>query len=275
MSEYETVQVDVTGDVGTLTFDRPEKKNAMSPRLLADTKSVLDELRGDVHVLVVTGNETFNAGMDFDKYFQEARAEGPHAVREANRIHKEALTTLKDFPQPTVAKVDGWAVGGGYMVMALCDMAIAAEDATFTLSEINFGIPAGGGTMWSVANTLNRRQTLYYTMTGEPFSGAEAAEMGAINAAVPAEELDDAVEDLAETLAEKNKLALEYSKLYYERVKNMEFDEAHDYELAKGEEMKYYQGYEFLSEGVGQFVADEYQPGAGESYDPQSPDTDD
>lgn len=268
MGQYETIDVATDDGVATIAFDRPEKKNAMNPALLAEFGDALRDLEHECNVLVVTGNgDSFNSGMDLDEYFEEARAEGPHAVRSANRTHRRALRALYDFPQPTIAKVNGWATGGGYMVMALCDMAYAAEDAQFCISEINFGIPPGGGTMWSVVNTLSRRNTMYYSMTGEPFDGRQAVEMDAINEAVPAEDLDDRVAAVVAELLEKDQLALEYTKKYYHQVKHMEFARAHDYELAKGEQMKYYQGHEYLTEGVGQFTEKEYQPGRGETYE--------
>lgn len=268
METYDTLRVSVSDDVATLTLDRPEKKNAMSQQLLAEMADAINEVHGDVHAMVVTGSgDAFSAGMDFEQYFAEARAEGPHAVREANEVHKRALSSLYRFPQPTIAKVNGWALGGGYMIQALCDVAIAAENAKFGLSEINFGIPPGGGTMWSAANTMTRRDALYYSYTGEPFTGAEAAEMGAINEAVPDDELDGRVDDIVDTILEKNRLALEYAKIYYDKVSDMTYEDAHDYELAKGEEMKYLQGYEFLHEGVGQFNENRYRPGTGETYE--------
>jgi trans-feruloyl-CoA hydratase/vanillin synthase len=268
MSDYETVALSVSNEVATLTLDRPEKKNAMSQELLAEMDAAIKEVEGEVQTMVVTGVEdVFSSGMDFERYFRDARAEGPQAVREANEIHKNALARLRAFPQPTIAKVNGWALGGGYMIAALCDLAIAAEDAKFGLSEINFGIPPGGGTMWSAANTMNRRDAMYYAVTGEPFPGDEAEKMGVVNEAVPREDLDKRVDELVETLLEKNRLALEYSKIYYNRVTDMNYERAHDYELAKGEEMKYLQGYEFLEEGVGQFNEDRYRPGQGENYE--------
>lgn len=273
MGDYDTVQLEITDEIATLTLDRPEKKNAMSQELLADMAAAIDEAVSEVHAMVVTGRgDAFSAGMDFERYFRDARAEGPHAVREANEIHKKALSRLYRFPRPTIAKVNGWALGGGYMIQALCDISIAAQDAELGLSEINFGIPPGGGTMWSAANTMNRRDTLYHAYTGEPFSGTEAAEMGAVNEAVQAAELDHRVDEIVETLLEKNRLALEYAKIYYDKVRDMTYEDAHDYELAKGEEMKYLQGYEFLNEGVVQFNQNRYRPGTGETYEP--PDTD-
>jgi trans-feruloyl-CoA hydratase/vanillin synthase len=268
MKDYEAIDVTVEDGVATVAFDRPEKKNAMNPRLLRDLGDALNALANQVRVLVVTGNgDAFNAGMDLDEYFEEARSEGPHAVMDVNQLHKRALTALYDFPQPTIAKVNGWATGGGYMVMALCDIVFAADDAQFCISEINFGIPPGGGTMWSVVNTLDRQDVMYYSLTGEPFDGERAEDLGAIHRSVPAADLDDTVAEVVEEILDKNQMALEYTKKYYDQVKHMEYARAHDYELAKGEQMKYYQESEYLDEGVGQFTNREFQPGRGETYD--------
>jgi trans-feruloyl-CoA hydratase/vanillin synthase len=265
---YETLQLDVGDDVATITLDRLDAKNALNPLALEEIGDALEEVRDEIKVLVFTGQEdSFCSGLDLEKFFKEARIEGPEAVRENTKHHHRALRGLKNFPQITIAKVNGWTVGAGYMIMAICDLAIASEDAMFSLSEINFGHPPGGGTMWSVVNTLPRRDALWYSLTGEPFDAEEADEKRVVNEVVANEEFDDRVAEVVADLTEKEPLALEYTKKFFDKTRWMTFDEAHDYELAKGEEMKYYQGYEFLNEGIGQFSDDVYRPATGQSYD--------
>jgi trans-feruloyl-CoA hydratase/vanillin synthase len=264
---YETLSVSVDDGVAELTLSRPDKGNALSPTALAEIGDVVEALGDDVQVLVVTGaGEHFCTGLDLELFFEEARKAGPDTVRANTKEHGRAFNGIKDFSGITIAKINGYTVGGGYMLMALCDIAVAAEGAMFSLSEINFGHPPGGGVMWCLQNTMNRRDVLYYSVTGESFDAESAEEMGVVNETVAAKHLDTRTTELAIDIADKNALALEYTKLFYQRVRGMDYDEAREYELAKGEEMKYYQGYEFLDEGIGGFNGDEYRPAAGENY---------
>lgn len=264
---YEAVDVSVADGIANVALNRPEKGNALSPQALTELGDVLEDLRDEVHVLVLTGRgDHFCTGLDLDLFFEKARKEGPHAVRENTRQHGRVFNGLYEFPQLTIAKVNGYTVGAGYMLMGLCDLAIADEDATFSLSEINFGHPPGGGVMWTLINTMRRRDVIYYSVTGETFDGAEAEDMRVVNEAVPGDDLDERTAELAAEIREKDRLALEYTKMFYDQTRQMDYDEARDYELAKGEEMKYYQGYEFLDEGIGNFTAGRYRPAAGENY---------
>jgi trans-feruloyl-CoA hydratase/vanillin synthase len=264
---YETIAVSVADGVAEVTVDRPEKGNALSPTALAELGDAFADLRDEVQVLVLTGaGDYFCTGLDLELFFEEARKAGPDAVRANTKEHGRAFNGLKDFPGITIAKVNGYTVGGGFMLMALCDLAVAAEGATFSLSEINFGHPPGGGVMWCLVNLMDRRDAMYYSVTGEPFDAPAAEEMGVINEVVPESDLDDRTADLATDIADKNALALEYTKTFHDRVQRMDYEEAREYELAKGEEMKYYQGYEFLDEGIGGFNREEYRPAAGENY---------
>ena len=267
---YDFIRLDVDGPVATVTLDRPEKRNAIVPALAEEVADALDRVEEGVRVVVVEGEgSAFCAGMDLEERFYEPRREGPRAFYEAGRATGRMFRTVYGYRRPVVAKIDGWTFGAGYCLQAVCDFAVATEASEFGLSEINFGIIPGGGTMWATVNTMNRRDALYYTSTGETFTGRTAAEVGAVTAAVPAEELDDEVAALVDALAEKNPVALEFNSAVLERVRHMSFEEALDYERGKSEEMKYYQGDEWLDEGIGQFRERRYRPGL-ESYEERS-----
>ena len=108
--------------------------------------------------------------------------------------------------------VNGWCFGGAFNSMIACDIAIAAEEATFGLSEINWGIIPAGNVLKNTSSVINRRNLLYYTMTGEPFDGKKAAEMGLVNEAVPLAKLKERVTALANVLLQKNPAALRACK---------------------------------------------------------------
>ncbi|WP_440991830.1 p-hydroxycinnamoyl CoA hydratase/lyase [Haloarchaeobius baliensis] len=264
---YEYVRLTEEDGVATVTLDRPGKRNAIVPELATELVDALERVEDRVRVVVVEGEgEAFCAGMDLEKRFHEPREEGPRAFYEAGRKTGKLFTTLYGYRRPTVAKVDGWTFGAGYCLQAVCDFAVATDEATLGLSEINFGIIPGGGAMWAAVNTMNRRDALYYTSTGEPFSGAEADEMGAVTMSVPEDEYESAVGDLLDSLVEKNPVALQFNTAVLERVRYMDFDRALDYERGKSEEMKYYQQDEWVEEGIGQFKERRYRPGL-EAYE--------
>ncbi len=113
--------------------------------------------------------------------------------------------------------------------MISCDLAIAAEEATFGLSEINWGIIPAGIVTKAVAQVMNQRDCLYYIMTGETFDGKRAKEMGLVNDAVPKDQLRDRMRKLAKTLLEKNPVVLRAAKHAYKHVRDMNWEDASDY----------------------------------------------
>ena len=196
--KWQTVRLEVEDGIAWVTLDRPEKRNAMSPTLNAEMLEVLDVVDADdeAGVLVLTGaGDSFSAGMDLKEYFREVD-EAPDFVqrkvrREANQWQWRRLRT---FPKPTIAMVNGWCFGGAFTPLVSCDLAIAADEATFGLSEVNWGIPPGGNVSRALAEMIGVRNALHYIMTGRTFDGRRAAEMGLVNASVPRERLRSEVE---------------------------------------------------------------------------------
>ena len=160
----------------------------MSPQLHYDMDDALARLEvdEDVKVVVVSGEGgNFSAGQDLKKFFRELErnpGERKKAAAAANRWRWERLYS---YDKPTIAMVHGFCVGGAFMQLLACDFAIAAEDATFSLSEVNWGILPGALVSKAVADTVLPRHALYYACLGEPFDGKEAARIGMINYAVP------------------------------------------------------------------------------------------
>ena len=142
---WETVRVELAGGIGWVELNRPEKRNAMNPRMNAEMIEVLEALDADddCGVLVLTGaGEAFSAGMDLKEYFREVDASPEHVQRKVRR--DSALwqwRILRTFAKPTIAMVNGWCFGGAFTPLVACDLAIAADEAGFGLSEINWGIP--------------------------------------------------------------------------------------------------------------------------------------
>ena len=176
----DVVTFTVEDGIAWVRFNRPEKRNAMSPTLNRRMMEVLDELefRDDVGVLVLTGEgAAWSAGMDLKEYFRETEAEGLGAAA-AQRESYGWWRRLRWYQKPTIAMVNGWCFGGGYGPLFACDLAFAADEAKFGLSEINWGILPGGGATKVAVELLPFRKAMYHALIGEPIDGRTAADMG-------------------------------------------------------------------------------------------------
>jgi trans-feruloyl-CoA hydratase/vanillin synthase len=267
--ELDTVACEVIDRVAWVRFNRPEKRNCMSPKLNRQMLRVLDELeyRSEVGVLVLTGEGTaWSAGMDLKEYFRETEAHGLGATRQAQREAYGWWRRLRWYQKPTIAMVNGWCFGGGYGPLFACDLAFCAEDAQFGLSEINWGILPGGGATKVARELLSFRRTMYHALMGENVDGRTAAEWGLVNEAVPASGLKGRVEAVARKLLEKNPVVLKATKDAVRRVGEMTYDNAEDYLIRAQEAANSFDG-EGRKEGIRQFIDEKsYKPGLG-AYD--------
>lgn len=263
MGSASLVRVDANDVVAKVTLNRPEKKNAMSPEMHAQMVETLGELAesNSIKVLVLTGvDDSFCAGMDLERCFFEPWDDPRDFARINGQAH-EFFQALHYFPAITVAKINGWCFGGGIELVGLCDLAIADEAAIFGLSEVNFGTFPGGGTTWAVARNLHRKDAMELMTTGRQFTGAEAKDYGLINRAVPAAELDEATEELVQTLTQKSRHALLAIKEVYDRSVDMRLEEAIAWENAKLFEFAYRARDEWVRSGIHQFRERRYRPG--------------
>ena len=267
-----TVAVEFEEQIAWLYFNRPEKKNCMSPTLNQEMYATLDALETDARcgVVILTGKgESWSAGMDLKEYFRDTDGE-PEIVR--NRIRGEAAAwqwrKLKEYPKPTIAMVNGWCFGGAFTPLVACDLAFAAEDATFGLSEINWGIPPGGNVPKALAETVSYRDALYYTMTGETFDGQQAANMHLVNEAVPKEQLTDRVRAVAKVLLGKDPDSMRAARETFKRVNAMDWDSANDYIYAKLDAALHKSGGNFRKGAMTAFLDDKtLRPGL-QTYSP-------
>jgi trans-feruloyl-CoA hydratase/vanillin synthase len=268
-SEKDTVAFEVEGGVAWVRYNRPEKRNAQSPALNRRMGEVLDELefRDDVGVLVLTGEgDAFCAGMDLKEYFRDTEALGLVGTRRAQREAYGWWERLRWYQKPTIAMVNGWCFGGAYGPLFSCDLAFAADEAQFGLSEINWGILPGGGAAKVAAELLPFRKAMYHAMMGENVDGRTAAEWGLVNESVPLASLKDRVTEVARVLLQKNPVALKATKDSVRRVREMTFDNAMDYLIRAQEAANSYDN-TGRKEGIRQFIDEKsYKPGLG-AYD--------
>ena len=171
---------------------------------------------------------------------------------------------LMNFPKPTIATVNGWCFGGAFTPLVSCDIAVTAEDATFGLSEINWGILPGGAVTRAVAGAMNARSSMYYILTGIPFDGRKAAEMGLVNEAVPKARLRERTVELARILLGKNPHALRACKQAVRAVQGMPYELSYDYLAAKAAQLEFYDDEDGRTQGLTQFLDEKsYRPGLG------------
>ncbi|MBI4638971.1 MAG: enoyl-CoA hydratase [Candidatus Rokubacteria bacterium] len=199
---YTTILVEHAGPVATLTLNRPDARNALDLVMRRELLAALDELEADdaTRVVVLTGaGEHFCAGGDV-KMMRDKRhtaAEGRERVALLGRM----VERLVDFPRPTLARVDGFAVGAGCNLALCCDLIVASDRAKFGEVFAKIGlVPDGGGT-WFLPRLVGLARAKELIFTAEVIDAAEALRVGLVNRVVPAAELDAATRQLAERIA--------------------------------------------------------------------------
>jgi len=261
------VRLEFERGVAWVILNRPEKRNALSPALSLRMLEIFDEVEANDQcgVMVLTGEGTaFSAGMDIKEYFRDMKDQPRSVNLKVRRLNYEwQWRRLRYFMKPTIAMVNGWCFGGAFLPVVSCDLAIAAEDAKFGLSEVNWGILPAGNVSRAVAETMRTRDGLYYVMTGELFDGRKAAEMGLVNEAVPGEKLRERVRELADILLKKSPAVLKAAKDAFKRVQNLDWDLSEEYLITKQEQLWFLAGDE-REEGFKQFLDEKtYKPGLG------------
>lgn len=206
------LEVQVEGRVATVTVNRPEAMNAMSGELL---EIMIDEfeslgLREDVGCLILTGagEKAFVAGADI----KEMKDKDAAAGRAWAELGQAVTQTIEGIPQPVIAAVNGYALGGGCELALACDIRLASENARFGQPEINLGVIPG----WSATQRLTRivgsgiaRELIY---TGRMMNAEEALRSGLVNAVYPKEDLLSKAREMAETIASKSWIIQKYAK---------------------------------------------------------------
>ena len=267
---YKTVKVEKENGITWVILNRPEKRNAMSPQLHFEMVDVLVELESDdeTKVLVLTGaGDSWCAGQDLKEFFRELDDKPVERRRAEWATHEWRWRSLLTFPKPTIAMVNGYCFGGGFTQLIACDIAIAAEDAIFGLSEINFGIFPGGIVSRVIADAMSYRDALYYSLTGDTFTGKQAAEMRLVTYAVPRDKLREETVKLCQKLMEKNPAALRATKEVFKTCRNMDYTLAEEYIGAKIVALRATDPEKGRDKGIDQFVKEKkYRPGL-ESYD--------
>ena len=269
-AEADTVACEVRDGIAWVKFNRPEKRNCMSPKLNRQMLRVLDslEFRDDVGVVVLTGEgSAWSAGMDLKEYFRDTETQGLKGIRHSQREAYGWWERLRWFQKVTIAMVNGWCFGGGYGPLFACDLAFCADEAQFGLSEINWGILPGGGATKVAVELMPLRRAMYHALLGENLGGKQAEAAGLVNESIPAAQLEARVTEVANKLLKKNWETLKATKDAVRRVREMTYDNAEDYLIRAQEALNFHDKSDGRHQGMRQFLDDKaFKPGLGE-YD--------
>ena len=212
MSAFETILYEKDdGGVARLTLNRPDVLNAVNLTMRDELWTALLAFRDDpdARVLVVRGaGRAFSAGADILDF-----GTAPSYVEARRARHERDLWGLiLHLPKPLVAAIHGYALGAGLEMSLLCDLRVASEDARFGLPEVSLGyIPSAGGTQ-TLPRTIPPGVALHMILSGDPIDAAEAYRLRLVHRVVPREQLDDAADEWAHTMAERDPRALSYAK---------------------------------------------------------------
>src|SRR5262252_3883354 len=198
---YQSLLLDRVDGVATLTMNRPEARNALDIRMREELVEALEEIERDpaMRVVILTGaSGHFSAGGDVKT--MAARRHSATEGRERVELLNRFVLRLFNFPKPTIAMVDGFAVGAGCNIALGCDMIIASDRAKFGEVFIKIGlVPDGGGT-WLLQRLVGLAKAKEMVLTGEIIDAAEAFRIGLVNRVVPAAELERTTRTLAAAL---------------------------------------------------------------------------
>jgi enoyl-CoA hydratase len=218
MAAFATILVDDAGPIARVTLNRPDKRNPISPATCGELVAALAELgaRADVRVVVLTGaGAAFSAGGDLSA--MQPSSGGPTASL------VDLLLAMHELGKPIVAMVNGAALAGGLGLMVACDLAVAADTATFGTTEIAVGLWPMMITA-EITRNVGRKKTLEMMLTGRKLDAAEALACGLVTRVVPAAELEAATYALANELAERSPAAVALGLRAFYRCQDMELD---------------------------------------------------
>jgi enoyl-CoA hydratase/carnithine racemase len=223
------VEFELQNGIALITINRPERRNAMSFEVMRDLRDYLRRIADDemarVVVLTGAGEKAFSAGADLAAMASNASVVEAHRAR---GLLAEVFRELWRLEKPTIARVRGFALAGGFGLAMACDFVFASSDAQFGTPEINVGLWPYMITV-PLLRSMPQRIALELMSTGRRVDASEAARIGFVNRVVPGDELEDVVNEFASSLAAKSPLILGMGKRSFYRTLEMQPDAALDY----------------------------------------------
>lgn len=207
---FEALRYEIDGGVALVTVNRPEARNSISDAVIREMYAALDAARADASVgaLILTGagDEAFVSGADIRAIASRRRREALAGLN--NRL----FAAIEAFEKPTIAAVNGYALGGGLELALACDIRVAAAGARFGLPEVKLGIiPAAGGTQ-RLPRVIGAGRARYLILTGDIIDAVEAERLGLVSAVVPRDELLPKAREIAAKIMKRGPLAIRLAK---------------------------------------------------------------
>lgn len=197
--------------VATITINRPDKLNALSPDVRMGIAMALEQLRldDDVRVVIMTGagEKAFIAGADIAEFKGKSGVEGYHYIQTG-----DIYSAIERFPKPVIAMINGFCLGGGCELAMACDIRIAGDKAKLGQPETNLGLIPGGGGTQRLPRLVGQGQAMRLIYTGDIIDAAAAEKIGLVDEVVPQDELIDKTLELAGKIAEKSPASLQAAK---------------------------------------------------------------
>ncbi len=226
---YDSILVERDAPVATITMNRPEKRNALSSEMMRELNDALRALSAEpeVRAIVLAANgPAFSAGHDL----RELVDGDINRYRAVFDLCTELMETIQAIPQPVIARVHRIATAAGCQLVATCDLAVAAEEATFGTPGVKIGLFCTTP-MVALSRAIGRKRALQMLMTGKLISAETAADWGLVNTVVPADELESATRDLALSIASASSLTVALGKqAFYTQI---DLDQPKAYAYAK------------------------------------------
>lgn len=211
LSSTANFTVERDGRKAILTFTREDRLNALDAQTFRDLDATLDAIEADrqISVLIVTGRgRAFVAGADINGYVDRTVLD----FVEFQRLGRRVYDRIESLRQPVIAAVNGYALGGGFELVLVADLVVAAETATFGLPEAKLGLLPGGGGTQRLPRLIGRNKAKELIMTADFITANEAKALGIVNRVVPPEELMPAAHALADRILKRAPLAVEMAK---------------------------------------------------------------
>ena len=223
--DYELLTFQVADRVATITVNRPDKLNALNDALMRELGLAMDEARSreDVGAVLVTGaGRAFVAGADIGELAGQSAAEGKARAERGQRVFRK----FEQSPKPTLAAVNGFALGGGCELAMACHIRLASEAAKFGQPEVKLGIVPGYGATQRLPRLVGKGRALQLLLTGEMIDAAEAYRIGLVNRVVPAGELIDAARAMLAGILAQGPLAVAHCIEAVDRGYDLPLDDA-------------------------------------------------
>ncbi|MFB0517456.1 MAG: enoyl-CoA hydratase/isomerase family protein [Candidatus Neomarinimicrobiota bacterium] len=223
------IKIDISGPVATITIDRQEALNALTPQVLEELSRALDEVNSEqVRAVILTGagEKAFAAGADIRQFPSFSPLEAQEFARQGQALTRK----IEGFPKPVIAAVNGFALGGGCELALACHLRVASERAKFGQPEVSLGVMAGFGGSQRLPRLIGKGMALELLTTGRMVEADEALRIGLVNAVTSVDGLLPACQKLAEQIARKAPKAVELTLQAVNHGLNMPLAEGLDLE---------------------------------------------